>query len=124
MTYFRIDTPAGDEIATLHGLSEDEAIIEAKTRLEDDPELGELHVCRVQEEHVWTITNVPTNTSGDSEIQALRAGEPIPDPGYGKLIQMWKDELDPGYDISDPKHPRYHSVHVDLYDSRDKTAGV
>jgi hypothetical protein len=23
-----------------------------------------------------------------------------------------------GYDISDPKHPRFHSVHADLWDSR------
>jgi hypothetical protein len=24
-----------------------------------------------------------------------------------------------GYDLTDPKHPRYHSVHVDLWDSRE-----
>jgi hypothetical protein len=29
--------------------------------------------------------------------------------------------MEAGYDISDPKHPRHHSVHADLWDSRDKT---
>ncbi len=28
------------------------------------------------------------------------------------------------YDISDPKHPDWHSVHADIWDNRDKTAGV
>ena len=25
-----------------------------------------------------------------------------------------------GYDLSDPKHPRYHSVHADLWDMRER----
>lgn len=29
-----------------------------------------------------------------------------------------------GYDRSDPKHPNWHSVHADIWDNRDKTAGV
>jgi hypothetical protein len=33
-------------------------------------------------------------------------------------------ECDPdesgGYDLSDPKHPDWHSVHADLYDNREK----
>ncbi len=28
---------------------------------------------------------------------------------------------DDGYDLSDPKHPDFHSVHSDLWDNRDKT---
>jgi hypothetical protein len=28
--------------------------------------------------------------------------------------------METGYDISDPKHPDFHSVHADLWDNREK----
>jgi hypothetical protein len=42
-----------------------------------------------------------------------------------RIFECGADEIDESagaYELNDPKHPRYHSVHVDHYDNRDKLA--
>lgn len=92
--------------------SENEAILEAKTRLEDDPELGEVEVYR-DGCFLGRATHVP-NQRWETVVAWLWDGEHILPPAGIPPIDDGE-----GYDLSDPKHPTYHERMSDFADLRD-----
>ncbi len=46
--------------------------------------------------------------------------EVVCEHGFTRLTHP-NGHCDSGYELSDPKHPDFHSVHSDLWDNRDKT---
>ena len=50
-------------------------------------------------------------------------GLPDPDSARRFAFMCNPDESD-AYEPSDPEAPGYHSIHADIWDNRDKTAGI
>jgi hypothetical protein len=86
-----------------------EAIIEAKQRLRDDPELGHVDVF-ADERYIGCATSVP-DSDWQSVVAWLWEGEKVQPPSAIPPIHS-----EDGYEITDPKHPRHHEVMSDLYD--------
>jgi hypothetical protein len=107
------ETTSGDILGTYS--DQQQAITEAKTRLEDDPELGEVHVCRV--EVIGRATHVP-DSDWQSVVAWLWEGEKILPPGPVPAVFACDPDESCGYALSDPKHPGFHSIHADIWDAR------
>lgn len=130
MTY-TVETTSGEILATFEDC--DEAILDAKQRLRDDPEMGELSVGEWRTpglddaDYVRSIgraTHVP-----DADWQpvvdwlwadeSLKAPGPIPAEFRCKDPERdWIQDQRDAYDVSDPKSPDWHSVHADIWDAR------
>lgn len=93
-------------------------------KIESDERGFELHIL-VDEDPVlsdsgWMVLNV--HAIADELYDAVRSE-------IGPWLQEREDarrtlpvaamDVSDGYDLTDPKHPDWHSVHADLYDSRE-----
>lgn len=118
MTY-EFTTTAGDVLATISNFESDQdAITEAKTRLEDDPELGEVLVFK-DTCFLGRATHVP-DSDWQSMVAWLWDGEQVLPPAGTSVPAFFACDPDEscGYDLSDPKHPRHHDVFSGLSDDR------
>ena len=92
--------------------STDEAILEAKTRLEDDPEIGHVEVYQ-DDCYIGQATHVPDH-DWQSVVGWLWDGERVLPPAGIPSIHDGE-----GYTLDDPKHPTYHERMSDFADLRD-----
>ena len=125
---FTVQTAGGDVVATFSSTEPlplnpvEMAIQDAKTRLSDDPELGELTVyahVEGREIEIGCATFVP-DADWQSVVGWLWPGERITPPGPIPAEFRCDPDESCGYDLSDPKHPDWHSVHADIWDAREK----
>ena len=113
--------------------STDEAILEAKTTLELDPELGHVEVYQ-DDCYIGQATHVPDRDwqsvvgwLWDGERVLPPAGVPLPGPAQAEAYRqsLTPEEVadleseQPGYDLDDPKHPTFHERMSDFADLRD-----
>jgi len=124
---YTVETVSGRTVATFFERDEyplpacEMAIHDAKTRLDDDPEIGELTVyvhTQGRQIEIGRATHVP-DSDWQSVVGWLWAGEKVEAPGPIPAEFRCDPDESCGYDVSDPKHPEFHSVHVDHYDSRE-----
>lgn len=108
---FTVETVSGDEVLRAETLAE--ATVWARNALEDDPEVGTLLIWENGAER-RTVTFGP-DADWQSVVVVLKPGE-RPEPP-GPVPYDWA--ADNVYDLHDPKHPRFYSVHSDLWDSRE-----
>ena len=114
-TTYEFQTVGGDVLNKVDNFQADPldvdqmAIVEAKSRLEEDPELGEVLVFK-DGCFLGRATHVPDH-DWQSVVAWLWDGEVVlPPAGIPPLHDG------SGYDISDPKHPRHHDVMSGLSD--------
>ncbi len=110
MSNYTLENAAGD-ILDAGGTDDETSIARAREMLENDPELGEIIVMEWRE--VATVTHGP-DANWNTQVVVLMPGEKIEAPD-----DSWKMPEDSGYDVSDPKHENFYSIHADLYDQRE-----
>lgn len=86
---FRVEAASGTILAELQ--DEQDAVLEARIRLEDDPEMGELYVAS-EEEYLWRATFVP-----DFDLNSVVAVIPFD----AKLVQGGHLAIDQHTDLLD-----------------------
>lgn len=120
---FTVETVSGDEVLRAETLAE--ATVWARNALEDDPEVGTLLIWEDGVER-RTVTFGP-DADWQSVVVVLEPGEQIEPPTRVVAIRedgSYRTEpydwaADNVYDLHDPKHPHFYSVHSDLWDSRE-----
>ena len=110
----------------------DSLITEEAERVEVDSEEDGFHLLLKSEDGQWydfRIQNIDLDAFYD-QVKArigpyLRErdearGTRIVNTGAGiQVFACDPDESGGAYELSDPKHPQFHSVHADLYDQRE-----
>lgn len=115
-------TPGGGDFSSSHSreypdLSVDEAILEAKQILRDDPELGAVEVYK-DGTYIGCATHVP-NQDWQSVVGWLWDGEHVLPPAVIDPDGNMREADSEGYAPTDPKHPTYHDRMSDFADLRD-----
>ena len=95
-------------------IESDERGFEMYLRVDEEPEVDEngwfrvnVHACALQ-----LLREAQTNIGPwAAEAESVK-----------RVFDRERDSYDPreAYEISDPKHPDFHSVHADIWDAREK----
>ncbi len=98
-------------------IESDERGFEMYLCVDEEPEVDENGWFRVNIQAVADKLAQEVHTNIDPWLAEAASVRRIFECGAGEI-----DESAGAYDLNDPKHPRYHSVHADPWDNRDKLA--
>lgn len=124
-TTYEFQTVSGDLLNKVDNFQSDfmeidqMAIVEAKMRLEEDPELGEVLVFK-DGCYIGKATHVPDH-DWQSVVAWLWDGEQVLPPAGAVIPAYFACDPDEscGYDLSDPKSEGFHDRMAEVWDSRE-----